>query len=116
MVFWIFMRTGIYLGSDLATHSDAVLALLGGAPALDKRLLRGFVDARGLPCPMPLLKSKIALREITSGAVYTVASDSNACADVLAFCQKNALPCIHWQSTLGAAQETVFHFWISKSA
>ena len=37
-----------------------------------------FVDGRGLACPMPLLKTKVALRDVTSGeSLYVVATDAN---------------------------------------
>lgn len=73
-----------------------------------------FVDARNLPCPMPLLKTKLALRQLgtNTGAVYTVSTDPNSANDLTAFCQKNGLDIEHWQSDNDGG--AVFHFLISK--
>jgi len=52
--------------------------------------IKGFVDGRGLACPMPLLKTKVALRDITVGeSLYVVATDSNSQADITAFCRQS---------------------------
>ncbi len=49
-----------------------------------------FVDGRGLACPMPLLKTKVALRDVTSGeSLYVVATDANSQADITAFCRQS---------------------------
>lgn len=51
--------------------------------------IKKMVDGRGLACPMPLLKTKVALRDVTSGeALYVVATDPNSQADITAFCQQ----------------------------
>lgn len=44
------------------------------------------VDARGLRCPLPLLKTKQALRDLASGeAVRVVATDSGSVRDFQTF-------------------------------
>ena len=49
--------------------------------------IKGFVDGRGLACPMPLLKTKVALRDVTVGeSLYVVA---NSQADITAFCRQS---------------------------
>lgn len=69
-----------------------------------------FFDARGMPCPMPLLKAKIALRSVGAGeALYLIASDKNSQTDLVAYCQKNGLKVVTWGQEQGGA---VFHFWI----
>lgn len=75
-----------------------------------------FFDARGLPCPMPLLKAKVSLRQVADGkALYLVASDKNSQNDLVAFCQKNTLLVHTWHST-NPSNETqiVYHFVIQK--
>ncbi|WP_201533997.1 sulfurtransferase TusA family protein [Psychrobacter immobilis] len=52
--------------------------------------IKRFVDGRGLACPMPLLKTKVALRDVADGeSLYVVATDSNSQADITAFCRQN---------------------------
>ena len=81
-------------------------------------LIRQWVDGRGLPCPMPLLKTKVALRHVQPNeALYTIATDPNSQADIRAFCQQSP------ELTLTLAQKTaqegasatIFHFIITKT-
>ena len=52
--------------------------------------IKRFVDGRGLACPMPLLKTKVALRDVTAGeSLYVVATDANSQADITAFCRQS---------------------------
>ncbi|OKH89686.1 sulfurtransferase TusA family protein [Thalassospira sp. TSL5-1] len=45
------------------------------------------LDARGLMCPMPVLKTKKALRDVPPGGVLKVmATDPGSVADMKAFC------------------------------
>ncbi|WP_114088183.1 sulfurtransferase TusA family protein [Thalassospira profundimaris] len=45
------------------------------------------LDARGLMCPMPVLKTKKALRDVPQGGVIKVmATDPGSVADMKAFC------------------------------
>ena len=47
-----------------------------------------LVDARGLSCPMPLLKAKLALNGLASGHVLKVlATDTGSQRDIGSFCQ-----------------------------
>ncbi len=60
-------------------------------------IIKQLVDGRGLACPMPLLKTKVALRNIANDeALYIMATDPNSQADIVAFCQQT------WQ-TKGAS-------------
>lgn len=53
-------------------------------------IIKNMVDGRGLACPMPLLKTKVALREVAVGeSLYVVATDPNSQADISAFCQQS---------------------------
>lgn len=78
--------------------------------------LSAFFDARGLKCPLPLLKAKISLRDMhPDEQLYLITSDANSQTDLLAFCHKNQLPVHCWQSdTLGDDTARLFHFIITK--
>ena len=93
--------------------------------------LKRFVDGRGLACPMPLLKTKVALRDVASGeSLYIVATDANSQADIAAFCcqsqQTNAANSLSLivntvtsqQSADGMPAQrfdTIYHFIITKT-
>lgn len=87
-----------------------------------------LVDGRGLACPMPLLKTKIALRKIKTPnqAIYTVATDPHSQTDIHAFCQQSHHniqiftktheqdnKTNHTQNT--EKSNTIFHFIITKT-
>lgn len=77
--------------------------------------ISAFFDARGMPCPMPLLKAKIALRSVADGeSLYLVASDKNSQTDLVAFCQKNHMEVQTWQGGDAHNAENCFHFIITK--
>ena len=47
-----------------------------------------ILDARGLICPMPVLKAKKALRDVPAGGMLKVmATDPGSVADMKAFCE-----------------------------
>ena len=47
------------------------------------------IDARGLNCPLPLMKTKKVLSEMSSGQVLRVyATDSGSMRDILAFAKQ----------------------------
>ena len=70
----------------LSAKADTAGNVQTDNPVLD---IRGFVDGRGLACPMPLLKTKVALRDVAKGeALYVVATDPNSQADITAFCKQ----------------------------
>ena len=101
-------------------------------------IIKNMVDGRGLACPMPLLKTKVALRNVAEGeSLYVVATDPNSQADIVAFCQQThktqqsgapALTLILNQVTNSqvtnssadkrldtAKPDTIFHFIITKT-
>lgn len=48
------------------------------------------IDARGLNCPLPLMKAKIAMSELQIGQVLRVtATDSGSMRDFLAFAKQS---------------------------
>ncbi len=45
------------------------------------------LDAKGMPCPLPILKAKRALKDVPAGGVLEVwATDPGSVADFEAFC------------------------------
>lgn len=47
------------------------------------------VDARGLNCPMPILKAKQGMRDLEPGQVmHLIASDSGSAKDIPLFCKQ----------------------------
>jgi TusA-related sulfurtransferase len=65
------------------------------------------LDARGLNCPLPILKAKKALAEMTSGQVLKViATDSGSHRDFQAFAKQTGNELIQ-QETAGADYVTV---------
>ena len=51
------------------------------------------LDARGLTCPLPILKTKKALNEITSGQVLKIlATDPGSVKDMVAFSNQTGHP------------------------
>ena len=65
-------------GSD--PHTDAALG----------RAVAATVDARGMACPLPILKAKKALSQLESGQILSVSTmDRNAVRDFQAFCTQS---------------------------
>lgn len=114
-------------------HANVPLDQIGAADTMmigESVMIKNMVDGRGLACPMPLLKTKVALRDVSTGeSLYVVATDPNSQADILAFCQQTqqngtqALTLILNQVTHSrsdnrldtAKLDTIFHFIITKT-
>lgn len=101
-----------FSSSDLETLEEA-------APQLT---LSALVDGRGMACPMPLLKTKVALRSVQpSESVYILATDPNSQTDLAAFCQQAGLEMVlSTTTTEGFADgseklDTIFHLIITKT-
>ena len=96
--------------------------------------IKDIVDGRGLACPMPLLKTKVALRQVAAGeSLYVVATDPNSQADITAFCAQsqkmdtaNPLLLLISQVTISNSEkaiatkpkdfiDTIYHFIITKT-
>jgi len=68
------------------------------------------IDARGLSCPMPIVKTAQAVKVLPSGAVVElVATDAGSIKDVAAWCKATGNELID-QSSDGA----VYHFVIRR--
>ncbi|HEX7387916.1 MAG TPA: sulfurtransferase TusA family protein [Castellaniella sp.] len=62
--------------------------------SLDSLQVDEWIDAQGLNCPLPILRTKKALAKLASGQVLAVVTtDPHAVADFQAFCRQtgNAL-------------------------
>ncbi|MDN5621083.1 MAG: sulfurtransferase TusA family protein [Psychrobacter sp.] len=109
------------------SHSDAKATLEHEPPSLT---IKRFVDGRGLACPMPLLKTKIALRDVCVGeSLYVVATDPNSQSDITAFCRQsqqtqtsdylalivNEVTDLSGNSTSLQRFATIYHFIITKT-
>jgi len=69
------------------------------------------LDARGMNCPLPILKAKKALAGLASGEVLRVlATDPGATADFAAFCRQTGAALL-----ASGEADGVLHFDIRKS-
>lgn len=68
------------------------------------------LDAKGLNCPLPILKAKKALKDLTNGQVLEiVATDPGAVKDFEAFCRATG------NELLGSSEEDgIFSFEIER--
>ncbi|HLV18702.1 MAG TPA: sulfurtransferase TusA family protein [Pseudomonas sp.] len=77
----------------------------GQAPACDAEL-----DASGLNCPLPLLKAKLELNRLPSGAVLKVtATDAGSQRDFRAFARLAGHELVREEEETG-----VFRYWLRK--
>ncbi|MGM0536134.1 MAG: sulfurtransferase TusA family protein [Pseudomonadota bacterium] len=69
-----------------------------------------LLDARGLPCPLPLLKAKQALAGLTPGQLLEVmATDAGSWRDFETFVAQSS-----HQMPAREARGDVYHYWIRK--
>lgn len=55
---------------------------------MDTKLANQLLDAKGLSCPLPILKAKKALKDVPVGGILEVlATDPGSVADFDAFCR-----------------------------
>ncbi len=70
------------------------------------------LDAKGMNCPLPILKAKKALKEVPDGGTLEIiATDPGSVADFQAFCRQTGNELME-QSEDGS----VYHFLIKKTA
>ena len=69
------------------------------------------LDATGLNCPMPILRSKKMLSKMSSGDVlYVVATDSGSVKDFDAFCNQTG------NKLLDSSEDNgVYHYYLQKA-
>ncbi len=59
-----------------------------------------LLDVRGLQCPLPLLKTKVALNRLEPGQVLRVlATDPMAVVDLRAFCARTGHGMVRWSES-----------------
>lgn len=69
------------------------------------------LDARGLPCPLPLLKAKQALSRLAPGQVLEVmATDAGSWRDLETFIEQS-----DHQMPAREERGDVYHYWIRKA-
>lgn len=70
-----------------------------------------YLDARGLTCPMPLLKAKLALNAMQSGQVLKVtATDAGSQRDFQRFAELSGHALLRSEDTAGE-----YHYWLRKT-
>jgi tRNA 2-thiouridine synthesizing protein A len=70
------------------------------------------LDAKGLRCPLPVLKARRAMKDVPAGGVLTVlATDPGAVKDFQAFCETTGYGLERWTE-----EDGVFTFVIRKPA
>ena len=69
-----------------------------------------YLDAKGLNCPLPVLKAKLALNRMAQGEVLCVeATDPHSTIDFRAYCARAGHEIIHVDS-----EDDVITFYIKK--
>jgi len=80
--------------------------MMTDVPAFDAEL-----DACGLNCPLPLLKAKLELNRLTSGAVLKVsATDAGSQRDFRAFASLAGHALLHEEVEAG-----IYRYWLRKA-
>lgn len=70
-----------------------------------------MLDARGLTCPMPLLKAKLALNAMQAGQIlYVSATDAGSVRDFQRFAELSGHQLLASDSADGE-----YHYWLRKS-
>lgn len=70
------------------------------------------LDARGLECPMPLLKTKLALKPLQVGDVlWVTATDSGSWRDI-----KKFIELTEHELVAAEQQADCYQYWIKKGA
>jgi tRNA 2-thiouridine synthesizing protein A len=70
-----------------------------------------ILDTKGLNCPLPVLRVKKAIKDVTPGEILQVlATDPGAVGDFQAFCKTSGNEMVDWKEDAG-----VFTFNIRKT-
>jgi tRNA 2-thiouridine synthesizing protein A len=71
-----------------------------------------LLDAKGLNCPMPILRAKKALKDVPlGGTLHVIATDPGAVKDFEAFCRATGNELLE-----SKAQDKVFDFLIRRTS
>ncbi|SFG44264.1 TusA-related sulfurtransferase [Halobacillus alkaliphilus] len=69
-----------------------------------------ILDAKGLACPMPIVKTKKAMKEVESGETLEIhATDQGAKSDLTAWAKSSGHELLEHDE-----EDGVFKFWIQK--
>ncbi|MEM7253879.1 MAG: sulfurtransferase TusA family protein [Pseudomonadota bacterium] len=69
------------------------------------------LDVKGLNCPLPILRTKLALSKMAEGEVlHVLATDPHSVIDFKAFCEKTAHELLRLDRT-----DTLFQFYIRRA-
>ncbi|WP_078427917.1 sulfurtransferase TusA family protein [Alkalihalobacterium alkalinitrilicum] len=69
------------------------------------------LDAKGLACPMPIVRTKKEMDQLDLGQVLEVhATDKGSKADIAAWCKASGNELVHHEE-----DGNVFKFWIKKA-
>jgi tRNA 2-thiouridine synthesizing protein A len=75
---------------------------------LKSDLSQDIYDLRGLNCPMPVLKTRKRLSEMSAGAILTIeTTDTLAVIDIPNFCQENGHKLISSEPVSGGHRFTI---------
>ena len=70
------------------------------------------LDAKGLNCPLPVLRARRAMKEVpTDGTLQVLATDPGAVKDFEAFCEATGNKLLEWTERDG-----IYRFLIRKTA
>ena len=70
------------------------------------------LDAKGLNCPLPVLRARRAMKEVpTDGTLEVLATDPGAVKDFEAFCETTGNKLLEWTERDG-----IYRFLIRKTA
>ncbi|MDH3693691.1 MAG: sulfurtransferase TusA family protein [Gammaproteobacteria bacterium] len=68
------------------------------------------IDLRGMECPLPVIKTKLALKALTEGQVLQVATtDPMSVVDLRVFCMRSGNELLDWQEN-----DDEFEFFIRR--
>lgn len=71
-----------------------------------------YLDAKGLNCPLPILKTKVLLNKMQAGRVlYVEATDPHSKVDFEAYCARTN----HGLLTSGKTDDGIFSFYIKRA-
>lgn len=86
-----------------------------GGPDLAPLRSDRALDAKGLACPLPILKTKVALSRMNAGEVlHVAATDPHSVIDFKAFCARTPHELVHYEEG-GGGGGGLFEFWLRKS-
>ncbi|BAS29227.1 hypothetical protein LIP_3415 [Limnochorda pilosa] len=70
------------------------------------------LDARGLLCPMPVVRARQAMQDLDAGDVLEIlATDRGSVTDIPAWCESQEHQLLHWEE-----QDGVFRYYVRKGS